>query len=120
MKAVILAGGTGSHLAPYTTVLPKPLMPMGNRTILEILMSQLRLFGCEEVTLALGYHAHIVEAVIEDGRRLGLQVSYSLEDRPLGTCGPLSLPREGSLRLTEPIMKRYDRWNGRSPYQISI
>jgi NDP-sugar pyrophosphorylase family protein len=92
MKAVILAGGKGSRLAPYTTVLPKPLMPIGeDMPILEILLRQLKRSGVEEVTLAVGYSAGLLRAFFQDGKRLGLNILYSFEDHPLGTAGPLSL-----------------------------
>ena len=92
MKAVVLAGGKGSRLAPYTKVLPKPLMPIGDdMPILEILLRQLKRFGIDEVTLAVGYSAGLLRAFFQDGSRLGLNISYSFEDQPLGTAGPLSL-----------------------------
>ncbi len=92
MKAVILAGGKGSRLAPYTKVLPKPLMPIGeDMPILEILLRQLKRYSIDEVTLAVGYSAGLLRAFFQDGKRLGLNLSYSFEDQPLGTAGPLSL-----------------------------
>lgn len=92
MKAVILAGGKGSRLAPYTKVLPKPLMPIGeDMPILEILLRQLKRFGVEDVTLAVGHSVGLLGAFFQDGQRLGLNISYSIEDQPLGTAGPLSL-----------------------------
>jgi len=92
MKAVILAGGKGSRLAPYTKVLPKPLMPIGeDMPILEVLLRQLKRWGIDEVTLAVGYSAGLLYAFFQGGKRLGLNISYSLEDQPLGTAGPLSL-----------------------------
>jgi len=92
MKAVVLAGGKGSRLAPYTKVLPKPLMPIGeDMPILEVLLRQLKRSGIEDVTLAVGYSAGLLYAFFQDGRRLGLRIGYSFEDEPLGTAGPLSL-----------------------------
>lgn len=91
MKAVILAGGRGTRLAPYTTVLPKPLMPLCDRPILEIIICQLRRSGFADITLAVGYLAHLLEAYFEDGTRFGVRIAYSWEERPLGTAGPLSL-----------------------------
>jgi NDP-sugar pyrophosphorylase family protein len=92
MKAVILAGGKGSRLAPYTKVLPKPLMPIGeDMPILEVLLRQLKSCGIDEVTLAVGYSAGLLYAFFQDGKRLGLNIRYSFEDQPLGTAGPLSL-----------------------------
>lgn len=91
MKAVILAGGKGARLAPYTTILPKPLMPIGDMPILEILLRQLKRSGIEEVILTVGHLAELIHTFFQDGTRLGLQISYSFEDHPLGTAGPLSL-----------------------------
>ena len=91
MKAIILAGGKGSRLAPYTKILPKPLMPIGDMPILEVLLRQLKASGINEVILTVGYLSQIMYAFFQDGERLGMQISYSLEDKPLGTAGPLSL-----------------------------
>ena len=91
MKAVILAGGKGTRLAPYTTILPKPLMPIGDMPILEILLRQLKRSGIDEVIMTVGYLAHLIHTFFQDGRRLGLQICYSFEDHPLGTAGPVTL-----------------------------
>jgi NDP-sugar pyrophosphorylase family protein len=91
MKAVILAGGRGTRLAPYTTILPKPLMPLGNHPVLEIILCQLRKYGFTEITMAVGYLRHLLEAYFEHGERIGVHIDYSYEDEPLGTAGPLSL-----------------------------
>jgi NDP-sugar pyrophosphorylase family protein len=91
MKAVILAGGKGTRLAPYTTILPKPLMPIGDMPILEILLRQMKRSYIEEVILTVGYLSGILKAFFQDGEHLGLKISYSIEDEPLGTAGPLSL-----------------------------
>jgi len=91
MKAVILAGGKGTRLAPYTKVLPKPLMPIGDMPILEILLRQMRRAGIREIVLTVGYLAGLLRAFFKDGKRLGLKISYSYEEQPLGTAGPLSL-----------------------------
>lgn len=91
MKAVILAGGKGTRLAPYTTVLPKPLMPIGDMPILEIVLRQLARHGFDEVVLAVGYLAELLMAYCGDGSRFGLQIHYSREEQPLGTAGPLGL-----------------------------
>jgi NDP-sugar pyrophosphorylase family protein len=87
---VILAGGKGTRLMPYTTALPKPLMPVGNYPILEILLRQLAAFGFRDVTLAVGHLAGLIQAYFKDGRDLGLDLSYSYETTPLGTAGPLA------------------------------
>jgi NDP-mannose synthase len=89
-RAVILAGGKGSRLGPYTTVLPKPLLPIGERAILDVVVHQLRDCGFSEVTLAVGYLAHLVRAVMGDGSNHGVHITYSEETEPLGTVGPLA------------------------------
>ena len=91
MKAVILAGGKGTRLTPYTKVLPKPLMPIGDMPILEILLRQLKRANFNEVVLTVGHMAHLLESFFQDGERLGLRIKYSFEEQPLGTAGPLSL-----------------------------
>jgi len=91
MRAVILAGGKGQRLRPYTTVLPKPLMPIGDMPILEVVLRQLKAAGVARVTMAVGHLAELLQAFFGDGKRLGLQIDYSFEDKPLGTVGPLTL-----------------------------
>lgn len=91
MHAVILAGGKGRRLTPYTTVLPKPLMPIGNMPILEVILRQLKTAGITQITIAVGYLAELLMAFFGNGERLGLEINYSLEERPLGTAGPLAL-----------------------------
>ncbi len=91
MRAIILAGGKGSRLAPYTAVVPKPLMPVGDLPILEIVIRQLRAAGVTQVTLAVNHLASLIMAVINDGDRFGLKIDYSLEEQPLGTAGPIAL-----------------------------
>lgn len=91
MRAVILAGGKGTRLLPYTTVLPKPLMPIGDMPILEVVIRQIKRYGFTEVTLAVGHLAELLEAFFGDGRKFGVRIDYCLEDEPLGTAGPISL-----------------------------
>jgi len=91
MKAVILAGGRGTRLAPYTTVLPKPLMPIGDMPILEIVLRQLAYYGFDDITLAVGYLAELLMAYCGDGSKYGLKLHYSREETPLGTAGPIAL-----------------------------
>ena len=91
VRAVVLAGGQGRRLLPYTSVLPKPLMPVGDRPILEIVLGQLRSAGFGRITMAVGHLASLIEAYFGDGQRFGVAVDYSLEKEPLGTAGPLSL-----------------------------
>ena len=87
---MILAGGRGTRLAPFTTVLPKPLMPIGDRAILDVVVRQLRSHGFTELTFAVGYLAHLIRAVFADGSNHGVKIDYVTEDEPLGTAGPLS------------------------------
>lgn len=91
MRAVILAGGKGTRLAPYTTVLPKPLMPIGDVPILEIVLLRLKAAGINRVTMAVGHLATLVQAYCGAGEKFGMAIDYSVEPRPLGTAGPLSL-----------------------------
>ena len=91
MRAVILAGGRGTRLLPYTTVFPKPLMPIGDMPILEVVLRQLKDAGITKVTMAVGHLAELLQAFFGDGTRLGLEIGYSREDRPLGTVGLLTL-----------------------------
>lgn len=90
-RAVILAGGKGTRLAPLTTVIPKPLVPLGDASILEVVLRQLRACGITHVTLAVGHLSHLIKAVLGDGTRFGLDLTYTVEEAPLGTAGPLTL-----------------------------
>lgn len=90
-RAVILAGGKGTRLAPYTTVFPKPLMPLGDTPILEIILRQLACKGFTRATLAVGYLAELIEAFFDHGDRVGIELTYCREETPLGTAGPLKL-----------------------------
>ncbi len=88
-RAVILAGGMGTRLRPYTVVLPKPLMPIGDYPILEVIIRQLVTAGFNHITLAVNHQAEIIKAFFQDGQKWGIKIDYSLEDKPLGTMGPL-------------------------------
>jgi NDP-sugar pyrophosphorylase family protein len=90
MKAVILAGGKGTRLAPYTKVLPKPLMPIGDMPILEVILRQIKLAGINDIVLTVGHLSELLRAFFQDGARLGLGISYNYEDSPLGTAGPIA------------------------------
>lgn len=90
-RAVVLAGGRGTRLRPYTAVLPKPLMPIGDYPILEVILRQLAYFGFDHVTLAVNHQADIIRAFCGDGTKWNIKIDYSLEDQPLSTVGPLKL-----------------------------
>ena len=91
MQAIILAGGKGRRLMPYTTVLPKPLMPIGDYPILEVILRQLKHYGFNRVTISTGYLHELIHAYLDSNRTLGLDIAYVHEDTPLGTIGPLRL-----------------------------
>ena len=90
-RAVILAGGKGTRLRPYTLVLPKPLMPVGEYPILEIIIRQLVQFGFDHITLAVNHQAELIKAFFGNGEKWNIQIDYSLEGKPLSTMGPLKL-----------------------------
>ena len=90
-RAIILAGGKGTRLRPYTVVLPKPLMPIGEFPILEVIIRQLVHFGFEHITMAVNHQAEIIQAFFGDGSKWNIKIDYSLEDKPLNTMGPLRL-----------------------------
>jgi len=91
MQAVILAGGKGRRLLPYTTVLPKPLMPIGDHPILEVILRQLKHYGFQRVTICTGYLHELIHTYIGGSSSTGLDISYTHESVPLGTIGPLRL-----------------------------
>lgn len=90
MKAVVLAGGKGARLAPYTKILPKPLMPIGDMPILEIMLRQMKRCCVNEVVLTVGHLASLLATFFQDGSRLGMKISYVYEDHPLGTAAPIA------------------------------
>jgi NDP-mannose synthase len=90
-RAVILAGGRGTRLRPFTISFPKPLMPIGDQPILEIIVRQLAAQGFGRITLAVNHQAELLKAFFGDGRRWNIDIDYSLELEPLGTMGPLRL-----------------------------
>jgi NDP-sugar pyrophosphorylase family protein len=94
MKAVIQAGGKGTRLKPYTMVLPKPLMPVGSKPVLELLLKWLRRNGSRDVYITTGYLGHLIRSVCGDGRQWDLRITYTEEPEPLGTVGALSLLRQ--------------------------
>ena len=99
-RAVVLAGGVGSRLNPYTTVIPKPLMPIGDRPILEILIRQLAAAGFTDLTLAVGYLSYLIEAIFSDGSKHEVAIDYHREEFPRGTVGALACID----RLNEPFL----------------
>lgn len=91
MKAVILAGGLGSRLRPFTETIPKPLLPIGEKSILEIQIERLKKYGVSEVFLATNYKSEYIGNFFGDGSRYGIKLHISKEDKPLGTAGPIKL-----------------------------
>ncbi len=89
-RAVILAGGEGTRLRPYTMVLPKPLVPVGDRPVLDIVVRQLKAHGFEHITMATGYLGELIEAFFRDGSQYGVAIDYHREREPLGTVGALA------------------------------
>lgn len=90
-RAIILAGGKGTRLRPYTLVLPKPLMPIGEYPILEVIIRQLVKYEFDHITLAVNHQADLFKTYFSNGEKWGIKIDYILEDSPLGTFGPLSI-----------------------------
>jgi NDP-sugar pyrophosphorylase family protein len=90
-RAIVLAGGVGTRLRPYTVVLPKPLMPIGDYPILEVIVRQLVHQGFTHITLAVNHQAEILQAFFGYGKKWGVRIDYSLETKPMSTVAPLSL-----------------------------
>jgi len=90
-RAVVLAGGKGTRLRPYTVVFPKPLMPLGDCPILEVIVRQLALEGFRHITMAVNHQANLIKAFFGDGDAWNVRIDYSLETQPLSTIGPLRL-----------------------------
>jgi NDP-sugar pyrophosphorylase family protein len=103
MKAIILAGGLGTRLRPLTFAIPKPLIPVGERPILEVLIENLKAHGVTDIYLAVGYRAELIQLYFQDGQRFGINIHYSHEEKRLGTAGPLRLIRE-RFRLSQPVL----------------
>lgn len=89
-RAVVLAGGKGLRLRPYTTVLPKPLLPVGDRPILHRVLEGLASVGFQRITISVGHLAELIMAFFGKGENFGLQLDYAIEDKPLNTIGPLA------------------------------
>ncbi len=94
MIAVIQAGGKGVRLRPYTLLLPKPLMPVGDLPVIEVIIKWLRRWGVTETYITLGHLGHLIRALCGDGTQWGIQINYNQEPEPLGTIGPLKLLRD--------------------------
>ena len=90
MQAVILAGGKGTRLLPFTKVFPKPLVPLGEKPIIDTIIRQLKYFGFTRITLAVGYMAEMIQTYLRNGERYGVDLEYAFEEEPLGTVGPLA------------------------------
>jgi NDP-sugar pyrophosphorylase family protein len=103
MKTVILAGGRGVRLRPLTYTIPKPLLPIGEKPILEEIIERLKAQGLDDFIIAVGYRAELIETYFRDGAQLGVRINYVRETQPLGTAGPLSLARE-KLAANEPLL----------------
>ncbi|MFA2567567.1 sugar phosphate nucleotidyltransferase [Bacillus wiedmannii] len=100
MRAVIMAGGKGIRLHPYTKIIPKPLIPLNEIPILEVILRQLQYHGFTHVTLTLNYKARLIQTYFGDGKELGLNIDYTVEDKEMGTIGPLTLIEN----LNEPFL----------------
>lgn len=129
MRVVILAGGRGTRLKPYTTVFPKPLMPVDGVPILEILIRQLVKQGATHITMTLGHLAKLIEVYFGNGATFGIKIDYSHEPFPLGTMGPLKLIKNlpenflvlnGDI-LTDLSFSRFfgNHCEGKNPFSIS-
>jgi NDP-sugar pyrophosphorylase family protein len=94
LQAVLMCGGLGTRLRPWSNVIPKPMFPIGERPILELLLERLRLHGITEIYLSLGYKAWLIESYFMDGHHLGVNLHYVREETPLGTAGALNLLRD--------------------------
>lgn len=101
LQAIVMCGGLGSRLRPWSWIIPKPLFPIGDRAILELLLERLKLHGITEIYLSLGYKAELIKAVLGDGAQLGVSLHYVLEEEPLGTAGAINLLRD---RLRGPFL----------------
>jgi NDP-mannose synthase len=111
MQAIILAGGKGTRLKPYTTIFPKPLMPVGEKPILEIIIMQLKSCGFNDIIFTVGHLKELIMAYFGDGSRWDVNISYSVENIPLGTAGPLKLidePNENFLIMNGDVLTDID------------
>lgn len=100
-EAIILSGGLGTRLMPFTSVIPKPLLPVGEKAVLEIQIEKLKKYGFKNIILATNYKSDYVEKFFGDGSRYGVNLLVSKEDKPLGTAGPIRLVER---LLTKPFL----------------
>lgn len=98
VQAIVMAGGKGTRLLPYTAVLPKPLLPLGEKPVLEWLLHHLRRHGIINVVLAVNHLHHLIQSFFGDGTSFGMRIGYAVEQAPLGTSGPVA----SVLNLTAP------------------
>jgi len=129
MRAIILAGGKGTRLRPYTYSLPKPLMPIGEEMpILEIILKQLKKYGFNDITIGVNYMAKMIQAFFGDGSEYDLSIKYSLEKKPLSTIGPLTIIKDlpenflvmnGDI-LTDLSFKEFFRWHLQNGNDITV
>jgi len=129
MRAIILAGGKGTRLRPYTYTIPKPLMPIGGEMpILEVILRQLKKHNFLHITITLNYMAKIIQAFFRNGEDYGLKIDYSIEERELGTVGPLTLLNDlpdnflvmnGDL-LTDLNFKKLYKWHIKNSNDITV
>lgn len=101
MKAVILAGGLGTRLKPFTEIIPKPLLPLGEKSVMEMQLLSLKQYGFTDIYIATNYMAEYIEAFLGNGSKYGVKLTFSKESKPLGTCGPLNLLKS---KLDEPFI----------------
>lgn len=113
VQAVIMAGGLGTRLRPFTITVPKPLLPLGDKPIAQILLEQLKHDGFERICLSLGFMAPLFQAFFGNGERLGLKLTYYLEEAPLGTAGAL-------LRIADTLNDDFLVMNGDTLTDISF
>src|SRR5260221_5971235 len=105
LQAVLMCGGLGRRLRPWSFAIPKPMFPIGERHILELLLERLRLNGITEIYVSVGYLAELIEVTFKDGAHLGVNLEYVRETEPLGTAGSAKLLR-GPLRWAFPTVNR--------------
>jgi len=101
LKAVILAGGLGTRLKPFTSTIPKPLLPIGEKAVLEIQIEKLANYGFKEIFIATNYKSEFIENFLGDGSKYGVDLTFSKEKKKLGTVGPLTLIKE---HLNDPFL----------------